>query len=66
MTSDQQQPMATTFQHLSIEELVEIDKAAGAILDNGFGELTIKWEYMAIKWITSLIPKKISVPRKAA
>lgn len=66
MTSDQQQPMALPFKNLSIEELVEIDKAAGAILDNGFGELSIKIEYMVVKWITATIPKKISLPRKAA
>ena len=53
------------FQNLSVLELLAIDEAAGAVLDNGFGTLELKFEFTALKWITKHIPVKMQ-PLKAA
>lgn len=55
------------FEHLSLEALIEIDKAAGAILDgSGFGEIAVLFEFGDIKKVLQTVSKKVTVPRRVA
>jgi len=65
--TEQQAHATAPFENLSFEALLEIDKAAGAIIDgSGFGTLSIDFEYMTMKRIVSTVTRKVNVPHKVA
>ena len=54
------------FKNLPLDDLLRIDDAAGSILDVGFGELCLKFEHTALKWIVKTVTIKVPPPTPQA